>query len=82
MQTEKEKLIIAETHILSSVLLDRDVNLNIYFPSGYVLQGDMHLLLINDGQDLETMNFENILSDLYSQKKIAPLFCVGIECGR
>ncbi|MEO7119509.1 MAG: alpha/beta hydrolase-fold protein [Ginsengibacter sp.] len=81
MQTEKEKLLTAETHILSSVLLNRDVNLNIYFPSGNILPGEMHLLLINDGQDLELMNFENILSDLYSQEKITPLFCVGIACG-
>ena len=81
MQTEKENLITAETHILNSVLLNRDVNLNIYFPSGYILPGEMHLLLINDGQDLDAMNFENILSELYSQKEITPLFCVGIACG-
>jgi enterochelin esterase-like enzyme len=81
MQTEKEKLITAEIRILSSVLLNRDVSLNIYFPSGYILQDEMHLLLINDGQDLELMNFENILSDMYLQENIKPLFCVGITCG-
>lgn len=82
MQLEKEQVISTETHTLSSLLLLRDVTLHIYFPSEHIASGEMNLLLINDGQDLEVMNFENILGGLYSNKEIAPLFCVGISCGK
>ena len=81
MHTKKAKLITAETHILPSTLLNRDVTLSIYFPSAHIAPGEMNLLLINDGQDLEIMNFENILSDLYANGEIEPIFCVGISCG-
>ena len=81
MQMEKVNLITAHNHVLSSVLLKRDVNLNIYFPRGNYSRDQIHLLLINDGQDLPVMHFDKILTDLYVHQKIAPLFCVGIECG-
>jgi enterochelin esterase-like enzyme len=81
MHTKKITLITAETHTLPSTLLKRDVILSIYFPSGNVTPGKMNLLLINDGQDLEVMNFEKILSRLYSTNEIEPIFFVGISCG-
>ena len=81
MQTGKLQIITAETHILSSILLKRDVTLSIYFPSANVVPGEMNLLLINDGQDLEIMNFKKILADLYEAAAIEPIFCVGISCG-
>ena len=81
MKTKIAKLITAETHILPSTLLKREVTLSIYFPSEHIAPEEMNLLLINDGQDLEIMNFEKILSDLYAAGEIEPLFCVGISCG-
>lgn len=82
MQLEKEQVISTETHTLPSLLLLRDVTLYIYFPSEHIASGEMNLLLINDGQDLEVMDFKNILGGLYAANKIAPLFCVGISCGK
>lgn len=81
MQTEKLQLVNTENHIIPSKLLKRDVKLHIYFPPDLAGAGEMHLLLINDGQDLEAMHFENILAGVYADGKIAPLFCVGIGCG-
>jgi enterochelin esterase-like enzyme len=81
MYTKRAKLITAETHILPSTLLNRKVTLSIYFPTAHIAPGEMSLLLINDGQDLEIMNFENILSHLYTTGEIEPIFCVGISCG-
>lgn len=81
MHTESLRIITVETQFLHSNYLKRNVHLNIYFPSEYTERGNMHLLLINDGQDLKTMHFENILSGLYMHKSIQPVFCVGIECG-
>ncbi len=81
MQTENAHLATAETHIIHSILLKRDVILSVFFPASDHFHGKMDLLLINDGQDLATMNFEKILSDLYTSNLIKPLFCVGIGCG-
>ncbi|MEO8412859.1 MAG: alpha/beta hydrolase-fold protein [Ginsengibacter sp.] len=82
MPAEKAKLISTETHILPSILLARNVTLSIYFPAGLIQPGGISLLLINDGQDFEVMNFEEILTVLYAADVIAPLFCVGISCGK
>lgn len=80
MQTEKVRSQLTEKHILHSDLLKRDVILDFYLPPGFSSGGDMSMLLINDGQDLITMNFENILAELYRDENISPLFCVGIHC--
>ncbi|HEV8083157.1 MAG TPA: alpha/beta hydrolase-fold protein [Chitinophagaceae bacterium] len=80
MQTEKVRSQLTETHILYSDLLKRDVILDFYLPPGHSSGGDMSMLLINDGQDLITMNFENILAELYRDEIISPLFCIGIHC--
>ena len=82
MQSEKLESISTDTHQLPSTLLDRIVTLNIFFPTEHIASGEMNLLLINDGQDLEVMNFKSILNGLYATNKIAPLFCVGISCGK
>ena len=67
-------------HAVQSLLLNRVVKVDCYFPRSVDSLSDMSLLLINDGQDLETMHFEEILDGLYSAGAISPLFCVGIHC--
>ncbi len=80
METEKSERILTETHILSSSYLDRKVTLDVYLPSGGLNQQDISLLLINDGQDLPIMKFENILENL--SDNITPVLCVGIHCSK
>jgi enterochelin esterase-like enzyme len=72
---------VVEQHVIKSSLLQRDVKIDFYLPvhTGQPVATD--LLLINDGQDLVTMQFEEILKKLYQQKSVAPLFCIGIHCG-
>ena len=77
MQNEK----LFETHSVFSTFLQREVIVDFYFPPAKENLNGCDLLLINDGQDLITMNFEKIFSELYSQGKITPLLCVGIHCG-
>ena len=73
---------IIDSHILPSVFLERDVMVDFYFPPTHTTgNNELNLLLINDGQDLVTMNFDNIINELYLSGKIAPLLCVGIHCG-
>ena len=74
--------ILVENHVISSRFLNREVNVDFYFPPKSVPHNDLSLLLINDGQDLVTMKFEDILEDLYENKQINHLFCVGIHCGK
>jgi enterochelin esterase-like enzyme len=76
---EIEKL--SETHTVISAFLQREVVVDFYFPPGKDNLNGCDLLLINDGQDLITMNFEKILFELYSEDKITSLLCVGIHCG-
>lgn len=73
---------IIDSHILASDFLQRDVIIDFYLPPGQsILSGELSLLLINDGQDLVTMDFYKILDNLYNTESISPLLCVGIHCG-
>ena len=80
MSHAKTQDIIIENHILHSSFLERDVTIDCYIPVDLASLTDISLLLINDGQDLAKMPFEEILESLISTKKIEPLFCVGIYC--
>jgi len=72
--------IFTETKILVSAFLEREVIVDIYFPEKEI-PDRANLLLINDGQDLRTMGFENVLKDVYEENKISQLIYVGIHCG-
>ncbi len=81
MNDDKIAGVVVDNHILQSVFLDREVTIDCYLPKGINDFSSLTLLLINDGQDLVTMGFENILQNLYDTNAIAPLVCVGIRCG-
>lgn len=80
MSLIKTAPILVENHTIQSIFLDREVKVDFYFPPTYVPPNNLSLLLINDGQDLVTMQFENILEELYEANSINNLFCVGIHC--
>lgn len=80
MVSEQLTSIISDQYILSSTHLLRDVKVDCYFSKAYFKQEVISLLLINDGQDLRTMDFANILQTTYSSGQIEPVFCVGIHC--
>lgn len=70
---------IPNTETITSTFLQRDVVIDFYFPTSKINKVGVSLLLINDGQDLLTMNFDKILGEL--SDKMVPLLCVGIHCG-
>jgi enterochelin esterase-like enzyme len=80
MHKENVTDIVIEDHVLLSRYLNRQVKVDCYLPVNVAAPQDMGLLLINDGQDLVTMQFENILGKLYEEQAITPLLCVGIHC--
>src|SRR5437763_16660936 len=80
MQEDNKSHIVMENHVISSIHLGREVTVDFYLPKNVSDSKDMSLLLINDGQDLPKMPFQQILEELYSAEKIAPVLCVGIHC--
>ncbi|MEP7256396.1 MAG: alpha/beta hydrolase-fold protein [Ferruginibacter sp.] len=82
MSTEKTANILTERHIITSIFLNRDVYIDFYLPLNTGQTSNFSLLLVNDGQDLVTMKFEEILDDLYDSKTISGLLCVGIHCSK
>jgi enterochelin esterase-like enzyme len=79
MDTKKPGVTVVN-HVLSSKFLSREVNIDLYIPAFDVLPQNISLLLVNDGQDLVTMQFENILGTLYNTNAVSPVICVGIHC--
>ncbi len=73
--------ITRERQTVQSDYLKREVTIDFYKPPFAKNPNNCQLLLINDGQDLITMDFKNMLETLYAKNKIAPLLCAGIHCG-
>ncbi len=80
MDKQRTAGVIVEKYVLQSTFLVRDVKVDCYLPGQIEEAGELSLLLVNDGQDLVTMHFEDILEQLYSDNTIQPLLCVGIHC--
>ncbi len=70
----------SESEIIRSAFLKREVTLDFYSQWQKEDLNNCDLLLINDGQDLVTMDFKSILQKLYDKNKISRLLCVGIHC--
>ncbi|MBA4198242.1 MAG: esterase [Chitinophaga sp.] len=73
--------ITIEQSIIASQYLEREVTIDAYIPENLHQPEQISLLLINDGQDLPKMPFDEILNALISRNEIEPLFCIGIHCG-
>jgi enterochelin esterase-like enzyme len=78
---EKTNHITIEHHVIHSVYLERTVKFDVYIPANLPPPEHTSLLIINDGQDLPTMPFEDMLNDLNSRDELVPLLCIGIHCG-
>lgn len=71
-----------ESYVLNSAYLQRDVIIDFYFDKKSLRDiSNVHLLLVNDGQDLITMAFERILHEFLTNGDAAPVLCAGIHCG-
>lgn len=74
--------IFFETTEIESVPLKRKVIVDFYLPKNVIHSSEINLLLINDGQDLPKFKFDEMLDEMYESGSIAPVFCVGIHCGK
>jgi len=79
MSTLSQPAVNTSTRQLESSLLKRSVDLRLYSPSGWMGHETLHLLLVNDGQDLAQMQIEHVLQSLYENWQIEPVLVVGID---
>ncbi|HSU51168.1 MAG TPA: alpha/beta hydrolase-fold protein [Segetibacter sp.] len=77
---EETSVFITQEKTLYSDYLERKVIIDIYIPKTRDTKGEFPLLLINDGQDLRKMNFEEILNSMFSTEDLEPFVAVGIHC--
>ena len=80
MQRLKQVSVPVQNIVRHSTHLDRDVLIDIYLPQVSSDSKHVSLLIINDGQDLPKFYFDQMLAELYEQKEIEPVLCVGIHC--
>lgn len=71
---------IEKTQIRSR-FLNREIIIDFYLPPASHNRTEISLLLINDGQDMDKMQFEKILEKLYAEGSIQPVLCCAIHCG-
>lgn len=81
MAEEKTNCIDTKQRVIYSEFLERDVIIDVYLPVLQENEQNVDLLLINDGQDLRTMDFASILDSLNGSQSIKQILCVGIHCG-
>jgi enterochelin esterase-like enzyme len=82
MQLANVSGILVENTSLESEFLQRVVKIDFYLPQNVADPSQISLLLINDGQDMETMGFASILEKAYAgNDPIEPILCAGIHCG-
>ncbi len=67
---------------IASQKLKREVKIDFYLPKGLNFTDAVSLLLINDGQDLVTMDFPAIIQYVYNMHEIRPFIAVGIHAGK
>ena len=77
----RSKSVQVEQYTIDSEYLEREVLFDVYLPEEALHLAQLSLLLINDGQDLVKMPFDEILGKLLHDKLIEPLVCIGIHCG-
>jgi hypothetical protein len=70
-----------ERYALYSDYLNREVLFDVYRTDNSYEGLPMNLLLVNDGQDLLTMPFHQLLQQTAADHSIQPLMVIGIHCG-
>jgi enterochelin esterase-like enzyme len=81
MQLMNSPVVKTKKEFIQSNFLDRKVEIDFFIPTNVNQNVQPELLLINDGQNLEEMQFERLLESLYAENTITSLVCVGIYAG-
>ncbi|WPU97684.1 alpha/beta hydrolase-fold protein [Mucilaginibacter sp. cycad4] len=66
---------------ITSALLEREVTLTVLKPEDGDIAEPLNLLLLNDGQELESLGLKNTLETLYNTNRLKPVLIVAIHAG-
>jgi enterochelin esterase-like enzyme len=69
-------------HTVDSTYLGRSVEFNIFLPGNLLGNEKLNLLLLNDGQDAESLKIQETLTDLYQKGKLAAVAVVAIKASK
>src|ERR1700712_4317409 len=76
------EITITETNItLKSDVLKRDVTCTLLMPEDNEITEPLNLLLLNDGQEIESLQLKDTLEDLINANRIKPVLVVAIHAG-
>jgi len=73
--------ILLEHKTILSHQLQREVLVDFYLPANVADPSAMGLLILNDGQNMEEMGFQEILNELYTSGQVRPLLCAAVHAG-
>jgi len=82
MQTVSSPSVSVENIIVRSNYLDRNVIIDLYHPHSIGLPSQVHLLLINDGQDMKEVGLMKILQELNALDSIHPILIAAVHAGK
>jgi enterochelin esterase-like enzyme len=81
MDSEVLKMMTMQRLVINSSFLGREVLTDLYVPVFHKAgKQSLPLLLINDGQDLEKMPFDQMLDGLMAEQQIAANDMYGHSC--
>jgi enterochelin esterase family protein len=78
--TAIEMAINAQELIIKSTVLEREVTCTLLLPDNAGIE-PLHLLLLNDGQEIENLKLTDTLENLYDRNCIKPVLIVAIHAG-
>lgn len=77
------EMTISENKItIDSELLEREVICDILMPDGTDATQPLNLLLLNDGQEADSLQIKQTLQSLYNSNSIKPLIIIAIHAGQ
>lgn len=79
--TTTEMTVTAQELTIKSTPLDRDVTVTLLMPDEAGVVEPLHLLLLNDGQEIENLHLTDTLENLYERNCIKPVLIVAIHAG-
>ncbi len=79
-RTAIEMAINAQELIIKSTVLEREVTCTLLIPDNAGIE-PLHLLLLNDGQEIENLKLTDTLENLYDRNCIKPVLIVAIHAG-
>ena len=78
--TTIEMAITAQALLINSTILEREVTCTLLMPDNAGIE-PLHLLLLNDGQELENLKYTETLENLYGRNCLRPVLTVAINAG-